>query len=184
MNKFKKIIVAAGLLGLSSSVMALPSFSGSIGMAGASSVESNATGATGINFGHAAVFTGTGSFASLPSMGIATSFAPNTLTLNDFLFTATPLTLWSIDIGNDNTIDYSFTLTSVSPSSGNTAPYTTLGLSGVGFFSGIGYADTYSNWIYTQSGPTFSTVNVPEPAILALLSMGLIGIGAVRKLRK
>lgn len=66
---------------------------------------------------------------------------------------------------------------------------TTLTLKGTGLFTGGGYTDTEGNWNMTlniatgqTTGSFSSSAAVPEPGILALLGLGLLGVA--RRYRK
>ena len=188
MNTFKQILVAASLLGLTSAAFAVP-IVGTINIGGASTVLNDGTNSTGIDFGAASVNFAplpTGDFAGLESINTSGSTG-DTLTMTDFLYAQIPeMTIWSIDLGNDGTSDFSFTLTSVAISSGDTADFSNLVLNGTGYFlaSDTGLDKTYGSWTFSQSGASFSSESVPEPAIALLLATGLIGFGAARKMRK
>lgn len=68
-----------------------------------------------------------------------------------------------------------------------------LNLAGNGVFTGNGFDETEGAWTFSADGVpgddatgtfAFSSVNVPEPGVALLLSAGLIGFAASRKLRK
>ena len=79
------------------------------------------------------------------------------------------------------------------PNCNATQDFGCLVLSGTGYFSitdlsgnNAGYTDTAGSWVYSQSGASFSSQNatVPEPGTIALLGLGLLGIGFVSRFRK
>jgi len=189
MESIFKTFAGIALLVLSGSAAAT-AITGSINIAGPSTVLNNGTYSTGMDFSNGTVdpWTPTGTFATLGGISTATTDPLGTLTLYDFMYTSTPQTLWSISQGG---IDYSFTLTSVTATSGDTISnnFMNLVLNGSGYFSATGYTDTTATWTYSQSGATFSSQNTAnasaaEPATIALLGLGLVGIGAARHLRK
>jgi hypothetical protein len=138
----------------------------------------------------------TGDFASLAYLTLSTMNGG--LTLNSFDYSSIPSQeIWSINSGG---LLYSFTLTSMQVESGDqmtgcgTGYFGCLVLSGNGYFSitdmygaSVGYTDTVGSWVYSQSGASFSSqssASVTEPGTIALLGLGLLGIGVASRFRK
>jgi len=187
MKKFNQILLAAGFFTLTGNTLAMP-ITGTINIGGSSMVSYDGSVSTGVQFAGGAVNifpAPTGDFAGLG--GIDTNGVDNTLTLTDFLYTdldsPAGATIWDIDLGNDGS-DFSFTLTGVTVVSGDSPDFSLLTLSGTGYFLAAGFDKTYGTWYFSQSGAGFSSESIPEPAILGLLGLGLIGIGARRKFRE
>jgi len=192
MKKFVSTIAGFALIIMSGSAAAV-AIKGTINIGGGSQVTSNGITSTGIDFNCGATCGGsvnmfpppTGAFTGLG--GISTQSGQ--LSLYSFAYSNIPSqVIWDI---NNNGLLYSFTLTSVNVVGGDSGNFSTLQLAGTGVFSitnsdgsYAGYDDTSGSWIYTQSGGSFSSQSVPEPGTLALLGMGLLGIGAIRRIRK
>jgi hypothetical protein len=141
----------------------------------------------------------TGDFASLAYLSLSTMGGG--LTLNSFYYSDIPQKkIWEIDSGG---YLYSFTLTSMQvvsgdllndPSCNAAQSFGCLVLSGNGYFSitdmygaSVGYTDTAGSWVYSQSGASFSSqsaASVTEPGTMALLGLGLLGIGVASRFRK
>lgn len=184
MNKIKQILIGSLLTLSAFQAIALPSVTGTLEMTGAAyaldasgAQTSNAELAVAINFDPNLfivtyaddAFTGlTNTVGNIKDL----TFEPFAGTITDF---------WTI-------ADFSFDLTAVSRGvTNNTQDF--LVLEGAGIISATGYEDTAASWSYssntsgTSGSFSWSATNtsVPEPGILALLAMGLIGFGLRKK---
>jgi hypothetical protein len=178
MKKFK-ILIMACLLIATGSASALP-ITGSLGFTGSYTIAGGTSlaNATGINItGNSATITGLvdGSFATA---GIT---AGQTATYNNFTLGAPTSNLWSIG-------GFNFDLTKmvIDFQSSNL-----LALSGIGIITSTNsnLDPTLGGWTFTANsfgGSNFtfsSSAGVPEPTTAMLLGIGLLGVGALRKLR-
>lgn len=191
MNKFKQIVVASFVALLAFDVAALPtSVSGTIDMIGGhpvfydgvdetASITTDASAAAKVVFSNPSIFivAATGDFSSLiGDIGTIKDlpFDPFAGPIEDF---------WSV--GN-----FSFDLTSIERGITST-PETLLVLNGTGIIkdSSLTYADTAADWTFSAdtSGSLFSwnasSASVPEPGILMLMSIGLMGFGLRKKIK-
>jgi len=191
-NKFKQLFkwfaLGCAFLIFTPNVMALPYISGTLEMTGAFyTVDSrgnpiNAAAASGIDF---SLF-GSDMFRVTASDGDFSGLTGQLGNITDFQFdpfVAPIANFWSIDI-------FSFELTDVSRGFSNDMD-SFLVLNGVGTISAAGFEDTDVSWLLSagsSGGGIFSwsasavVKNVPEPSVLALLSIGLIGLGIRKKI--
>jgi hypothetical protein len=188
MNKFKQIVVASFVALLAFDVAALPtSVSGSIDMIGGypvfydetASITTDASAAAKVVFSNPSIFivAATGDLSSLiGDIGMIKDlpFDPFASSIEDF---------WRVD-------NFSFDLTSIERGITST-PETLLVLNGTGIIkdSSLTYADTAADWTFSAdtSGSLFSwnasSASVPEPGILMLMSIGLMGFGLRKKIK-
>ena len=197
-NLIKNLIVAIPFIATSAS--ALP-VSGEMEMTGgfhlidgSGNVVSNAADATGVDFD----FFGFDKFRATNGDGDFSGLAGSVGDISDFQFESfvSIADFWTIG-------DFSFELTSVTRGFTND-PANFLVLNGVGTISANGFDDTASNWLFTgdasgsallswSATPTIPTPSIPgvsvvaaipEPGVLALLSVGLIGFGLRKNLKR
>lgn len=194
MDKFTSTLVGICLLIFTSTASAV-AITGTINIGGGSKVLSSGGYSTGIDFNCGVTCGGsvnmfpppTGDFAGLD--GLSTNSGG--LTLYSFLYSEIPQkVIWEVNYGG---LLYNFTLASVQVVSGDSGNFSTLVLSGTGYFnitntngSSAGYTTTSGSWVYSQSGASFSSQSaaVSEPGTIALLGLGLVGIGVVNRIRK
>lgn len=181
MNRFKRLILGAFFTLMSSNVFAL-AITGQMEMTGgffaidrSGEAVSAANLATGIDFD----LFGFNAFRVTSADGDFAGLAGQVGNITDFQFApfVTPIAdFWTID-------DFAFELTDVVRGA-SSDPVNFLVLNGVGMLSAPGFADSVTSWRLsgdTSGGGIFSwsstSTTVPEPALLVLLSIGLIGFG-------
>jgi len=185
MNKFNKLMIGSFISVLAINVQAIP-IEGNFSMGGgaflldaAGGVTNNASLAVAIDFNpnNFRVIAADGDFASnLHNLG----------RIKDLSFDvfASPVEDFWVMRG------FSFDLTDVTRGVTND-PTSFLVLNGTGVISGSGYDDTAADWRYSSTttgngafswSASSSSQNIPEPTVLALLSVGLIGFALRKKL--
>lgn len=195
MNKFNQLISIALLLLSSYSVQALPFISGTLDMQGGASVLSDYV---FDSFGEIS-----GTVTTDASLAVAIDFNPNAFRvvaasddLSSTLGMIGGIKDFAFDPFNGPMADFwtvggfLFELTDVTRGTSN-EPATFLVLNGRGIIrdANLVFADTVATWNYSSdttgngafSWSAVSAVSVPEPAVLALISVGLIGLGLRKK---
>jgi hypothetical protein len=178
-NVIATIVAALAMASFSSSASAMQ-ISGEIGFGG-TFVATGGTGlgdATGVDIDLAFVLAAVGDFT--PTIGATATFTP--LVFDPPGVPVSPL--WEIVLGPDT---YSFDLEDVWVDVQNS---TELALSGTGTLMITGFDPTPGTWVFTGNTQgqlfTFSAGNaasVPEPGILMLLGVGVLGLALARRRR-
>ena len=185
MSNFKQLLVASLLAIVAINVQALP-LAGSLDMGGGAYVLdasgarlNDASLATAVDFpsNNLRVVAADGDFTSLfGSLGSIQDF-----TFDPFV--GPKANFWVVG-------GFSYELTGATRYVVND-PASFLVIQGTGIISATGFDDTAASWSYTSSttgngafswSATLNTKTVPEPAVLALLSVGLIGFGLRKKI--
>lgn len=184
-----KLVLSSALLLVTSNVMALPiigtmEMGGSFYALDSAGNQTNAADATSIDFNYFGLDMFVVNTASGDFSGLAGQYGDiQDIQFEPFL--APVADFWTIDI-------FSFELTEISRGFTND-PENILVLNGIGTISAsvAGLDETAATWSF--SGDTTGTgvfswsatsASVPEPGLLFLLSIGLIGIGVRKKLYK
>ncbi len=187
MNKFKQIVVIGALSLLAFKAFAIP-ITGSIGMGGGAYLVD----ASGARVSDASLAVGVdfigNQFRVLSAGGDLAGVSGQIGNIQDFIFDpfSGPISaFWEVG-------DFSYELTGVTIGNTNN-PANFLALNGTGIMSGIGFDDTLANWsfssdttgngIFSWNAVSKSESNpVPEPGVLGLLALGLIGFGLRKKI--
>ncbi len=180
MKKLLKISLAALALSVTGLASAMP-IQGQISLTGNVTFDQpipNATVATITSVAVGDPTSQTGTYAGLNSTNSsATMVSPLAIDPATFIGPQSIPGLWVVTSGSNT---YSFDLTKVLS---NTQSPGFLNIYGVGTLHATGYDDTSGEWWFTAQGNvasvTFSSTNVPEPSVLALIGIGILALGLV-----
>jgi len=185
-NIYKQLLIVSFISLIAFNVQALPLVAGSLDMGGGASVLDAGGNITNDALLAVAVDFNPNNFRVLAADGDFAGLSGSVGSIQDFAFgpfVGPMANFWVVG-------SFSFELTDVTRGVSND-PASFLVLNGTGIASTAGFDDTAANWSYssdTTGNGAFSwsaisnTKTVPEPTVLVLLSVGLIGFGLRKKI--
>lgn len=186
MYKFKQLIMIGLISLISFNTQALPTIIGTMNMGGSAYLLDSTGGVTNAPSSAVAIDFISDRFRVVAADGAFAALVGNIGGIQDLIFNpflAPVADFWTVG-------GFSYTLNDVTPGFTND-PASFLVLNGTGIISAAGFEDTAASWSFTSSTTgngvfswsAVSATNVPEPGVLILLSVGLIGIGARRRIK-
>ncbi|TPW16513.1 MAG: PEP-CTERM exosortase interaction domain protein [Halothiobacillaceae bacterium] len=187
--KSLKTLTVAALFAVSGSAFAVP-ITGTINITGTNQLLDGMGSPSTVAASKKIDFIGPGTVVA-PSDSDFAGALGGTATMTDFTFdvfagSVTPL--WSVTVGPTT---WSFDLTALQFSKFTVASNDFLVISGKGIAHMTGKDDTNAEWSYsTQNGTlsvkstSYSSTTVPAPGLLALVGLGLVGMGVARRFKK
>jgi hypothetical protein len=191
---FKELMIGSLLFSVATNVLALPSVSGALDMSGSfyaidasGAKTSDANNAIAIDFDFFGmnkfrITSADGDFTGLETVSGDISTLGD---IKDFQFDSLPSAIadfWVVDM-------FSFELTDVMRTNSSSS---FIDLVGKGIITATGFADTEATWkfsgnttgagVFSWSASSEEVTSVPEPSMLALLSIGLIALGLRKKI--